>query len=91
MIVFISYDIADPTRLRKMHQFLLDFGINTQKSVFECDISKKQIEDIKKYINLNLDPKADAVRIYNLCRRCVDGVSVLGIGIRVSELDYDIV
>ena len=38
MITLITYDITDPKRLNKLRDFLKEFGLRTQKSVFECDI-----------------------------------------------------
>jgi len=37
----VSYDIADPVRLRKVHKTLCDFGDGIQLSVFCCQLSKK--------------------------------------------------
>ena len=41
MIVLITYDITSPKRLIKLHDFLKDFGLNTQKSVFEWKCQPK--------------------------------------------------
>ena len=49
MIVLITYDITDPTRLRKLHGFLKEYGLNTQKSVFECGIDDVAIKAIRTY------------------------------------------
>lgn len=35
----VSYDIADPKRLRKVFRVCQDFGNHLQYSVFECDLS----------------------------------------------------
>ena len=71
--------------------FLKDYGINTQKSVFECDIPKESIEAIKHYANCRLDPTEDAVRIYRICNDCMEKVILLGQGLRVTEVDYQII
>ena len=49
----IAYDITDKKRLRKLSKLLESYGLRVQYSVFEADISKKelrllisQIEDI---------------------------------------------
>lgn len=90
MIVLISYDIGDPARLRRMHEFLKDYGISTQKSVFECDISAAKVEAIKRYANNNLEPSADALRIYRICDNCMDRVRLIGQGLRVTHMDFEI-
>ncbi|MBU4287637.1 MAG: CRISPR-associated endonuclease Cas2, partial [Proteobacteria bacterium] len=54
MIVLITYDITDPKRLKKIHAFLKEFGFNTQKSVFECDIDDVALKTIRRYCKYNL-------------------------------------
>ena len=49
MITVITYDITSNRRLAKMHKFLSDYGHNTQKSVFECDITLEELSEIRKY------------------------------------------
>ncbi|HEY0133839.1 MAG TPA: CRISPR-associated endonuclease Cas2 [Nannocystis sp.] len=36
----VSYDIADPTRLRRVHKAVRDFGDGVQLSVFACQITE---------------------------------------------------
>jgi len=91
MIVLITYDITDPTRLRKLHGFLKEFGFNTQKSVFECDIDDTGIKIIKAYCKDNLDLLSDSVRIYKICNRCINKVIISGQGMKVTQLDYMVV
>jgi CRISPR-associated endoribonuclease Cas2 len=55
MIVLVTYDITDPKRLNRTHKFLREFGLNTQKSVFECDIDREGIKRIRVYCKENLD------------------------------------
>lgn len=35
----VSYDISDPSRLRKVHKTVRDFGDGIQLSVFLCELS----------------------------------------------------
>jgi len=37
----VSYDIADPTRLRRVHKAVRDYGDGIQLSVFACQISER--------------------------------------------------
>jgi CRISPR-associated protein Cas2 len=86
MIVLITYDITGPTRLRKLHGFLKEFGLNTQKSVFECDIDDPGIKIIRTYCKDNLDLSSDSVRIYKICDRCINKVIISGQGLKVTQL-----
>jgi len=63
MIVLVTYDITNPRRLRKTHKFLKEFGLNTQKSVFECDIDEVALKRIRRFCKESLDLSSDSVRI----------------------------
>jgi len=91
MISLITYDITDPKRLRKMHSFLKEYGLNTQKSVFECDIDENALRQIRKFCKEELDLSTDQVRIYKICSRCINKVSVSGQGIKITKLDYAVI
>jgi len=91
MIVLITYDITDPARLRKLHRFLKEYGLNTQKSVFECDIDEVAIKAIRTYCKERLEIATDSVRIYKICNRCINKVTISGQGLKVTQLDYMVV
>jgi CRISPR-associated protein Cas2 len=91
MIVLITYDITDPRRLQKLHHYLKEFGLNTQKSVFECDIDDSGIRQIRGYCKDYLDLNTDSVRIYKICSQCIGKVVLSGLGLKVTQLDYMIV
>ncbi|MDY6853459.1 MAG: CRISPR-associated endonuclease Cas2 [Thermodesulfobacteriota bacterium] len=91
MIILVTYDITDPKRLRKTHKFLKEFGLNTQKSVFECNIDDLGLKKIRNYCKDNLDITKDSVRIYRVCNRCTNKVSISGKGLKVTQLDFMVV
>ena len=91
MITLITYDITEPKRLNNMRHFLKEFGLRTQKSVFECDIDDVAIRRIRAYCRDNLDLDKDSVRIYQICNRCMNKVVISGLGLKVTQLDYMIV
>ncbi|HOU51739.1 MAG: CRISPR-associated endonuclease Cas2 [Smithella sp.] len=88
MITLITYDITDPKRLNKLRDFLKEFGLRTQKSVFECDIDDIALKKIRAYCRDNLDISSDSVRIYKICNRCINKVKISGTGLKVTQLDY---
>lgn len=88
MITLITYDITDPKRLNRLRGFLKDFGLRTQKSVFECDIDDIALKKIRAYCRDNLDITTDSVRIYKICNRCISKVKISGTGLKVTQLDY---
>jgi CRISPR-associated protein Cas2 len=91
MITLITYDITDPKRLNALRRFLKEFGLRTQKSVFECDIDEEAIRRIRSYCKERLDLSGDSVRIYRICSRCINRVIISGLGLKVTQLDYLIV
>jgi len=91
MIVLVTYDITDPKRLKKTHKFLKEFGINTQKSVFECDIDILALKRIRRFCKETLDLSSDSVRIYKICSRCMKNISISGLGLKITQLDYAVI
>ena len=91
MISLITYDITDPKRLKRMHKFLKEYGLNTQKSVFECDIDDNALKSIRKFCRVELDLADDQVRIYKICSRCINKVSLSGLGLKITQLDYAVI
>jgi len=91
MITLVTYDITEPTRLIRLNKFLKEFGLNTQKSVFECDIDDLGLKRIRTYCRDQLDLVKDSVRIYRICDRCMGKVILSGLGMKIIKLDYMVV
>ena len=91
MITLITYDITEPKRLNDLRRFLKEFGLRTQKSVFECDIDDEALKRIRAYCRDNLDIAKDSVRIYKICNRCINKVVISGTGLTVTQLNYMII
>ena len=81
----ITYDIGDEKRLSKVRNFLKNYGVSVQKSVFECWISTSELKEIVSWLKSFLDKKSDRVRIYRICRKCLKNVSFSGIDDTFSE------
>jgi len=91
MITLVTYDITDPKRLRRINKFLKEFGINTQKSVFECDIDNKALKTIRNYCKHSLDINTDSVRIYKICSGCINKVVLSGQGMKITNHTYQVI
>ena len=91
MITLITYDITEPKRLKNLRGFLKEFGLRTQKSVFECDIDADALKRIRAYCRDNLEIVSDSVRIYKICNHCINKVVLSGSGLKVTQLDYMII
>jgi len=78
MLVIVSYDISDDKRRTKLAKRLCGFGIRVQFSVFECDLTLKQMALLQKTIRHIILQDVDSVRIYKLCQTCVEGIVSFG-------------
>lgn len=77
MIVFV-YDIPDDKRRERLRKTLLRFGTPVQYSVFECDLSPRQLKRLAQAVRGLIKPEEDNVRYYGLCRGCVRSAEVFG-------------
>lgn len=82
--VLVVYDISKDKRRTKLHNTLLNYGTPVQYSVFECYLTSPRMTQMKEAVMRVIRPRADRVRFYYLCARCLaktevtSGVEVLG-------------
>jgi CRISPR-associated protein Cas2 len=62
----LSYDIADPRRLVRVHRRLRDWGVPLQYSVFLVLVNAQQRGVLLGEVAALIDPAADDVRLYPL-------------------------
>lgn len=77
MLVVISYDIPDDKKRTKVNKIISNYGINVQKSVFECDINNEEINQLKNKIEKIINPDFDDLRIYLICNQCNNKVIII--------------
>lgn len=77
MYIVIAYDISENKRRERLRKALRSFGRAVQKSVFECDLSQKQIIKMVKVVR-GIILREDNVRIYRICGGCAKLVEVFG-------------
>jgi len=65
MYVIVAYDIRSNKKRAKLAKNLLQFGIRTQKSMFECEINGKELNIIKKLAKKFSDDE-DFVTVYEI-------------------------
>jgi CRISPR-associated protein Cas2 len=58
---------------------MLDFGTRIQYSVFECVMDDKLLEKMTAKLKKIISDE-DSVRIYALCAKCCNVITVLGAG-----------
>jgi CRISPR-associated protein Cas2 len=78
MRIVVVYDIPENKRRERLRKALKCFGNAVQKSVFECDLSSRQIEKMEKTIRSIMSPTEDNVRYYKICKNCAGETEVFG-------------
>ena len=63
MYIIVAYDISNNRFRNSLAKELLQFGIRTQKSIFECEVSEKELNIIRK-IAKKYSQNGDFVAIY---------------------------
>jgi CRISPR-associated protein Cas2 len=91
MMAIVTYDIVSNRRRGRLHRFLKEFGLNTQKSVFECEVDKETLLRLVAGARPYIDPDEDSLRIYRGCAACQRKVVVSGQGIKLVSLDFMVI
>jgi len=91
MHVVVCYDIVSDRRRARLHKRLKDYLPRVQKSVFEGELPDWRLPKMLDMIMVSIDHKEDAVRVYELCGRCLPSVKVIGTGPHVVDSLEDIV
>lgn len=63
---YVTYDIADPRRLRRVFQIMKGAGQHVQLSVFCCDLSDRQREVLLLELSEAIMPSEDQVLLIDL-------------------------
>lgn len=89
----ISYDMSTDKLRNKVAKELENYGKRVQYSVFECDISPKQLKilygKLTKIMSLE---KEGNIRIYTLCARCQEKLRIIGDQPEVQDFsDVDVI
>ena len=63
---YVTYDVCDPRRLRKVFRILKGAGEHVQLSVFCCDLSARQKEALLLDLSSVIQPSEDQVLFIDL-------------------------
>lgn len=71
MLVIVCYDVntedrAGRRRLRRVARVCEGTGQRVQKSVFECQVTLAQMEDLERRLLSEIDLDTDCLRIYRM-------------------------
>lgn len=70
MLYVIAYDVVDDAKRQRLAELLKSYGQRVEKSVFECKLTKKELEEVQKRLVQFVDPSEDRCHIYPLCADC---------------------
>lgn len=73
----VSYDIANPKRLRRVARILESFGTRLQYSVFECPLDDLRVEKLKSALWEVIQHEADQVLFVSLGPAAGDATLVI--------------
>jgi CRISPR-associated protein Cas2 len=90
MIYMICYDIAEPKRLIKVSKELLNYGIRTQYSFFQCDLYKTEFGVLMNKLRSIIDKDEDKLYVYPLCDKCIKKAMVQGTGKLIVIKSFEI-
>ncbi len=65
-VYLVCYDVADPKRLRKVHKTMKGFGDPVQLSVFRCELTREELQQLQEALWPSLNLAADRVMIVSL-------------------------
>jgi len=69
----VAYDIADPVRLRRVHETVKGYGYSLQYSVFICDMSAAEKIGLRSELGEVLHFSRDRIGIVDLGESSVRG------------------
>jgi CRISPR-associated protein Cas2 len=91
VFVVVSYDVACDKRRGKVADILLGSGERVQFSVFECHLSREELDTLRTKLKKVITSAEDSVRFYSLCERCRETVAVEGKGSPTVEQEFYVV
>lgn len=74
----VAYDIPNSKRRERLRKGLKTFGRATQRSVFECDLTPRELGRLKKMILSIIRRDLDNVRMYPVCEKCILSAELFG-------------
>lgn len=91
MLVLVCYDVNTETkegrrRLRRVAKVCESTGQRVQKSVFECQVTLAQFEELERRLLKEINPEQDCLRLYRIPQS--RGFEVLEHG-QFKAVDFD--
>ncbi|PSQ86884.1 MAG: CRISPR-associated endonuclease Cas2 [Bacteroidetes bacterium QS_3_64_15] len=91
MHVLVAYDVSTtdadgPRRLHNVAQACTNYGQRVQQSVFECEVSRAQYEQLIDDLTGIIDEEKDSLRAYRLAQPTDETIETWGVD---DTMDFD--
>lgn len=91
MKIIVAYDVSTETtegrrRLRRVAKMCERMGQRVQKSLFECDVNKMQLEEIERNLVSIIDESKDCLRLYKIGENARLNIKEYG---KFKAVDFD--
>lgn len=85
---FVTYDICDPKRLRRVFKTCKGYGVHLQLSVFECDLTAQEKIEFETKLRAIIHHDEDQVLFIDLGLSNSRGErTVSSLGLQYSKMD----
>lgn len=84
----VTYDVRDPKRLRKVFRIMLGYGDHLQYSVFRCDLTDRELLELKGKLSVVIHHRLDQVLFVKVGPsdgRAMEAFSAMGVPYVVHE------
>ena len=75
----IAYDVVSSRRRTKIMNALKNRGLRVQYSVFECELDRQRLEELKSELRGLLNLRTDSLKVYPLCEKCFFQAESMGV------------
>lgn len=84
MLILVTYDVSTvdksgQRRLRRVAQACEDYGVRVQKSVFECQVGRKEWVLLRDRLLREIKTEEDSLRFYFLDEKAVQRIEHHGV------------
>lgn len=91
MLIIVTYDVSTDTakgrrRLRRVAKACESVGQRVQKSVFECEVTEMQFEQLERTLVAEIDEAEDNLRFYRITEPAELRVKQYG---KFRSVDFD--
>ena len=70
MHYIVAYDVCSDRRRQKVVNTLKDYGLRVQYSVFDCDLKRQDLAELRTRLRAAINQKTDRLHFYPLCENC---------------------